>query len=43
VTWIVAAADGIVATARHVGLDDWPVIARHGTRELARLLQDCQP
>ena len=41
VTWIVATTDGVVNTARHLGLDDWPVIARHGATELACLLQDC--
>ena len=41
VTWIVAATDGIVTTARHLGLDDWPVIARHGPHELARFLHEC--
>jgi hypothetical protein len=41
VRWIVAATDGIVNTARHLRLDDWPAIARHGPHELARVLQDC--
>jgi hypothetical protein len=38
----VLAADGIVNTARHLGLDDWPALARSRPADLARLLRHCQ-
>lgn len=41
-TWAVLATDGIVNTARHLGLDDWPALARSGPAALARLLRHCQ-
>jgi hypothetical protein len=41
-TWAVLATDGIVNTARHLGLDDWPAHARSGPAALARLLRHCQ-
>ena len=36
------ATDGAVNTARHLGLDDWPALARSGPAALARLLRACQ-
>ena len=41
-TWAVLATDGVVNTARHLGLDDWPALARSGPAALARLLRHCQ-
>ena len=41
-TWAVLATDGAVNTARHLGLDDWPALARSGPADLARLLRACQ-
>ena len=41
-TWAVLATDGVVNTARHLGLDDWPALARSGPADLARLLRHCQ-
>lgn len=41
-TWAVLATDGAVNTARHLGLDDWPALARSGSAALARLLRACQ-
>ena len=41
-TWAVLATDGAVNTARHLGLDDWPALARSGPAALARLLRQCQ-
>ena len=41
-TWAVLATDGAVNTARHLGLDDWPELARTGPAALARLLRHCQ-
>jgi len=41
-TWAVLATDGVVDTARHLGLDDWPALARSGPADLARLLRHCQ-
>lgn len=41
-TWAVLATDGAVGTARHLGLDDWPALARSGPAALARLLRHCQ-
>ena len=41
-TWAVLATDGAVNTARHLGLDDWPALARSGPAALARLLRACQ-
>jgi hypothetical protein len=38
----VLATDGVVNTARHLGLDDWPALARSGPAALARLLRHCQ-
>jgi len=40
--WAVLATDGIVNTARHLGLDDWPAFAHSGPAALARLLRHCQ-
>lgn len=40
--WAVLATDGIVNTARHLGLDDWPALARSGPAALARFLRHCQ-
>lgn len=40
--WIVLATDGAADTARHLGLDDWGIIARYGDDDLAALLQRCQ-
>jgi hypothetical protein len=40
-TWAVLATDGTVNTARHLGLDDWPALARSGPAALARLLRAC--
>lgn len=36
--WAVLATDGTVNTARHLGLDDWPALARTGPAALARFL-----
>ena len=36
------ATDGAVGTARHLGLDDWPSLARSGPADLTRLLRACQ-
>ena len=41
-TWAVLATDGTVNTARHLGLDDWPALARSGPAALAGLLRACQ-
>jgi hypothetical protein len=41
-TWAVLATDGAVNTARHLGLDDWPALARSGPAALADLLRACQ-
>jgi hypothetical protein len=41
-TWVVLATDGAVNTARQLGLDDWPALARSGPAALARLLRHCQ-
>jgi hypothetical protein len=41
-TWAVLATDGVVNTARHLGLDGWPALARSGPAALARLLRACQ-
>jgi len=41
-TWAVLATDGTVNTARHLGLDDWPALARSGPAALASLLRHCQ-
>lgn len=41
-TWAVLATDGMVNTARHLGLDDWSALARSGPAALARLLRHCQ-
>lgn len=41
-TWAVLATDGAANTARHLGLDDWPALARSGPAALARLLRHCQ-
>ena len=41
-TWAVLATDGVVNTARHLGLDDWPALACSGPADLARLLRHCQ-
>jgi hypothetical protein len=41
-TWAVLATDGAVSTARHLGLDDWPALARSGPAALAGLLRACQ-
>jgi len=41
-TWAVLATDGVVNTVRHLGLDDWPALARSGPAALARLLRHCQ-
>jgi hypothetical protein len=41
-TWAVLATDGTVNTARHLGLDYWPALARSGPAALARLLRACQ-
>jgi len=41
-TWAVLATDGAVGTARHLGLDDWPALARSGPDDLTRLLRHCQ-
>ena len=41
-TWAVLATDGTVNTALHLGLDDWPALARSGPAALARLLRHCQ-
>jgi len=40
--WAVLATDGLVNTARHLGLDDWPALAHSGPAALARLLRHCQ-
>jgi serine/threonine protein phosphatase PrpC len=42
VTWTVLATDGVVNTARHLGLDDWPALVRSGPAALPRLLRNCQ-
>jgi hypothetical protein len=39
--WAVLATDGTVNTARHLGLDDWPALARTGPAALARFLARC--
>ena len=41
-SWMVLATDGAVNTARHLGLDDWPALARSGPAALERLLARCQ-
>jgi len=41
-SWAVLATDGAVNTARHLGLDDWPALARSGPAALARFLARCQ-
>ena len=41
-TWAVLATDGAAGTARHLGLDDWPTLARSGPAALAGLLRACQ-
>ena len=41
-TWAVLATDGMVNTARHLGLDDWPALARSDPAALARLVRACQ-
>jgi serine/threonine protein phosphatase PrpC len=41
-TWAVLATDGVVNTARHLGLDDWPALARSGPAAVTRLLRHCQ-
>jgi len=41
-TWAVLATDGTVNTALHLGLGDWPALARSGPAALARLLRHCQ-
>jgi len=41
-TWAVLATDGAVNTGRHLGLDDWPALARSGPAALSRLLRHCQ-
>ncbi len=40
-SWAVLATDGTVNTARHLGLDDWPALARTGPAALARFLARC--
>lgn len=40
--WAVLATDGIVNTARYLGLDDWPALAHSSPAALARLLRHCQ-
>jgi hypothetical protein len=40
--WTVLATDGAVNSARHLGLDDWPALARSGPDALARFLARCQ-
>jgi hypothetical protein len=40
-SWAVLATDGAVNTARHLGLDDWPALARTGPAALARFLARC--
>jgi len=40
--WAVLATDGTVNTARHLGLDDWPVLARSDPAALSRFLECCQ-
>ncbi len=42
VNWTVLATDGAVHTARHLGLDDWPALARSGPAALTRILERCQ-
>jgi hypothetical protein len=39
--WIVLATDGAADTTRHLGLDDWGIIARYGEDGLSALLQRC--
>ncbi len=41
VAWVVLATDGVVDTARHLGLADWPVIAHYDQAGLTRLLARC--
>jgi ferric-dicitrate binding protein FerR (iron transport regulator) len=41
-SWVVLATDGAVNPARHLGLDDWPALARSGPAALERLLARCQ-
>lgn len=39
--WIVLATDGVIDTARHLGLDDWQAIACSDQARLSGLLQQC--
>lgn len=41
VRWAVLATDGLVNTARHLGLDDWAAIARYDATALNQLLRQC--
>jgi hypothetical protein len=41
-SWAVLATDGAVNTARHLGLDDWPELARFDSGALARFLERCE-
>jgi hypothetical protein len=42
VSWAVLATDGAVNTARHLGMDNWPALARSGPSALTGLLERCE-
>lgn len=42
VSWAVLATDGAVNTARHLGIDGWPALARSSPAALTRFLERCE-